>query len=269
MLESPPMPYPKLHAYLVALRSVALGANIRSLPLLVKPHKMLEYSLEGLFLYGAMTNSRGLIRANVFEVFPQACTSDVTLWNLADTWFIEIPTRAVDIVSLCLLCRAIRPKAVFEIGTLSGYSSAHFSLNTPEDSIVYTLDLPPETKPSLPTTLADAYHADFHAKTKQPAWDNIEIRRKICPLFGDSATFDYSPYFGKIDLFFIDGAHSYEYVRSDTLNAVKCCHPGSVIAWHDFGRFGVNGVSKWLREFARDRKVYAIPSGSLAFCKIE
>jgi hypothetical protein len=53
------------------------------------------------------------------------------------------------------------------------------------------------------------------------------------------------------------------------LHALVCCHPGSVIAWHDFGRMGVNGVTRWLVEFARTRPVYAIPGGSLAFTVIQ
>jgi hypothetical protein len=72
-----------------------------------------------------------------------------------------------------------------------------------------------------------------------------------------------------VDFFFIDGAHSYKYVRSDTLNALKCCHPGSVVAWHDFGRMGVNGVTKWLLELSREgHDIYAIHGGSLAFMVI-
>jgi hypothetical protein len=32
---------------------------------------------------------------------------------------------------------------LFEIGTLNGYSAFHFTLNTPPDATVFTLDLPP------------------------------------------------------------------------------------------------------------------------------
>jgi hypothetical protein len=86
----------------------------------------------------------------------------------------------------------------------------------------------------------------------------------------DSAKFDYSPFNRRVDLFFIDGAHSYPYVRDDTLKALECCRPGSVIAWHDYGRHGVNGVSRWLHEFSRGRKIYCIPGGgSLAYMRVE
>jgi len=174
----------------------------------------------------------------------------------------------VDIVSLCMLCRAVQPKFVFEIGTLIGYTTAHLALNTPEDCRIYTLDLAPGADPVLRIQGRDSFHIGLNKKRKRYVWEATPAARKVQTLFGDSANFDYSPYYGKVDLFFIDGAHSYEYVRSDTLNALKCCHPGSVVAWHDFGRGAVNGISRWLVEFSKQHRVYAVPAGSLAFCVV-
>jgi hypothetical protein len=67
----------------------------------------------------------------------------------------------------------------------------------------------------------------------------------------------------------VDGAHSYEYVTSDTRNALACVRAGGVIAWHDFGRSGVNGVTRALRELTETgRQIYAVPGGSLAFMPV-
>ncbi|MDP2389051.1 MAG: hypothetical protein Q8N52_01890, partial [Acidobacteriota bacterium] len=33
---------------------------------------------------------------------------------------------------------------------------------------------------------------------------------------------------------FVDGAHSFEYVKSDTMNAARCCQDDGVIIWDDF-----------------------------------
>jgi len=53
----------------------------------------------------------------------------------------------------------------------------------------------------------------------------------------DSKTFDFSPYYGKCDLVFIDGDHSYDGVRSDTENAFRLLrNDRSVIVWHDYRR---------------------------------
>jgi hypothetical protein len=218
--------------------------------------------------------NRGLPQKNVFEVLPSSGVEEIALGYLdhpatlyGEPWFHAVPGYTVDIVSLCLLCRILKPKTVFEIGTLKGYTSYHFALNTGADSRVYTLDLPLDqpVQRKLKTTLVDEWLVQGHAKTRSYCFDHTAVASKITCLFGDSAVFDYGPYERQVDLFFIDGAHSYEYVKSDTLQAVRCCHPGSVIVWHDFGRAGVNGVSTWLREFARTQPVYSVPGGSLAF----
>jgi predicted O-methyltransferase YrrM len=135
----------------------------------------------------------------------------------------------------------------------------------PKDPLLKGI-LPKETakpKVRLRTTLMDDLHSQMEVGEYYfrgtPHADRIQI------LFGDSAVFDFSPHHGKIDLFFIDGAHSYDYVRSDTENALQCVRPGGVIAWHDFGRVGLNQVSKYIRELSRKMTIYSVPGGSLAF----
>jgi predicted O-methyltransferase YrrM len=257
-----------LRLYAAAARNLLMGGNLSSLLLLAKPRHMIAYATENLFLFRTFADRRGIPQKNVFEVFPPARFAEVNLCNTnGETWFGNSASYVADIISLCLLCQAIKPKVIFEIGTLTGYTSAHMALNC-DDSRIYTLDLPPYGKSTLATTAIDGIHIKMHQETKRYVWEGMDIAQKIQTLFGDSATFDYSPFYAKVDLFFIDGAHSYEYVRSDTLNALKCCHPGSVIAWHDFGRVGVNGVSRWLLEFSKQQRVYSVPGASLAYCVI-
>lgn len=204
----------------------------------------------------------------MFDAF--GVTGDVTI-RLANppggTWFHAIASYAVDIVSLCLITRIVQPNVVFEIGTLHGYTALHFALNTPDDAEIFTLDLPRgHAGPlQLATTIVDDQHIRSSVMTKRYVFDGYPEARKIRCLFGDSATFDFSPFYNRVGLFFIDGAHSYEYVRSDTLNALKCCPPGAVIAWHDFGRLGVNGVTRWLATLAPHYDIVATPGGSLAY----
>ena len=90
------------------------------------------------------------------------------------------------------------------------------------------------------------------------------MAHKIECLFGDSAAFAFAPFQNGVDLFFIDGAHSYEYVRSDTIRALECCRPGPAIAWHDCA-WPCESTRLWLRELARTHPVYSVPGGSLAF----
>jgi Methyltransferase domain len=257
-----------LRFYAVATRNLLMGGNLSGLSLLLNPRLMIACATENLFSLRTMADCRGIPQRNVFDVLPGARCAAIKLSNAnGDTWFRTSASYVTDIVSLCLLCQAIKPRVVFEIGTFVGYTSAHMALNC-DDCKIYTLDLPPDGKTTLATTVIDSELVKMHEKQKGYVWEGMDIARKIQPLFGDSACYDFSPYYERVDLFFIDGAHSYEYVRSDTLNALKCCHPGSVIAWHDFGRAGVNGVSRWLVEFAEQHPVYAVPGGSIAFCVI-
>jgi Methyltransferase domain len=251
--------------YAIALRNLLIGGNLASLSLLAKPRLMVFYASENLFSLRLMTNHRSLPQKHIFEVFPQVERSEILLYNHGSygNWFNAMPSYIADIIGLAMLCRAIQPKTIFEIGTLTGYTATHMAMNSSPDCQVYTLDLPPGSNASLPVTMQDVAHVELHEQ-RPYFWDGIATE-KVKALWGDSATFDYTPFHGAVDLFFIDGAHSYEYVRSDTLNALKCCHPGSVIAWHDFGRAGVNGVSRWLHEFSKKHAVYSIPGGSLAF----
>jgi predicted O-methyltransferase YrrM len=252
----------------VAARNMILGASLVSIPLWRNPRRFAAYASEILFFHKSLTNTRGIPQKNVFEVLGEGdAIYDIRLALIPDKehWFHPISSYAVDIVSLCMLTHVVKPRVVFEIGTLRGYTTLHFALNAPADVRVYTLDLPKSGAelPRLKTTYIDDLHIE--SQEREYLFNGSAVEGKIQCLFGDSATFDFTPYDGKVDLFFIDGAHSYEYVRSDTLNALRCCHPGSVVAWHDFGRMGVNGVSKWLVEFSRDYRIYSVPGGSLAF----
>ncbi|MBD3183553.1 class I SAM-dependent methyltransferase, partial [Candidatus Poribacteria bacterium] len=74
-------------------------------------------------------------------------------------------------------------------------------------------------------------------------------------LYGDSADFDFSPYFGTMDFVLVDGSHSYEYVLSDTDNALKLLKNGKgIILWHDYGHW--DGVTKALNELYESSEVF-------------
>ena len=259
-------------------RNQVLGGNLVSLGLASQPRAMVDYVRQNLFLYQTYTNTRGLPQKNVFEVLPTSGVETVRLGMLdrentlyGEPWFHSLTSYTADLLNLCILCQILKPNLVFEIGTLRGYTAYHFALNTPESACIHTLDLSKDgsERAELKTTSVDREHISSQHASRRYCFEGTNEAHKITCLFGDSARFDYSPYEKQVDLFFIDGAHSYEYVRSDTLNALKCCHSGSVIAWHDYGRLGVNGVARWVLELARARTIYCIPGGSLAFMIVE
>jgi len=249
----------------IALRNVVLGSNLRSLSKLSNPRQLVRFSTQSLFVYDSFFR-HGLPQKNIRDILPHNSKSDITLFlDCQEFWINELSCSAEDIVSLCLITRLLRPKTIFEIGTLHGYTALHFAANSPE-ATVYTLDLPPNSRGVLRTTVVDDQLVEDH---NNDFFGSRAEAKRIVRLFGDSATFDFSPYHSKVDFFFIDGAHSSEYVRNDTFKALECCHHGSVIAWHDYGRSGVNGVSAWLHQFSNSHfQVYRVPNGSLAFAVI-
>jgi len=171
------------------------------------------------------------------RIASEECFSGAPEWQCHHTRP-RCDASVADLVQLCLLCRMLNAKVIFEIGTLQGYTTLHFALNSAPDAEVFSLDLPPEggSTRAFRTTGIDEHLIHKLGTKRQYVFDGLPAAQKIHCLYGDSATFDYAQFADKVDLFFIDGAHS-------------------------------NGVSKWLQQFAQnhDHDVYAIPGGSLAF----
>lgn len=253
-----------MRAAAIGIRNLITGGTIRSLAAAHNPRRIAELATQNLFLYDSAFGV-GLEKKNIKDVLPHNSWADVRLFvEDEEFWINEMPCSAADIVSLCMIGRLLHPQRIFEIGTLNGYTALHFAANAPEAE-VYTLDLPDNASVALNTTVGDARFVGNSFK-KDRLYCGKKEESRIHPLYGDSANFDFSPFFGTIDYFFIDGSHSYEYVRNDTLKALDCCHPGSVIAWHDYGRRGINGVSRWLHEFStKEFPLYRVPNGSVAF----
>lgn len=253
----------------IAARNVAFGSNLASLGLVTRPRRLVGYASEALFLLDAMEQRRMLPERNVIDSLADAPMDvEIRLTGRGDaTWLGTIGSYQADLLGLLILCRVVHPRVVFEIGTFHGWSALHLAMNTAADAEIYTLDLPPgEAEPRLPTTVMDRAIGREGSTVRRYAFSGTDLEARIRTLRGDSATFDFSPWHRAVDLFFVDGAHSYDYVRSDTHQAFKCLRPGGAIAWHDFGRSGVNGVQRYLTELrARGVAVNVVPGGSLAY----
>lgn len=128
--------------------------------------------------------------------------------------------------ALAALIKLANAKAVFEFGTYMGVSTTQLALNLPDDGVVYTLDLPEDHPVYISyCELAPAGGMRIVVPDDQA--------HKVKYLKADSAEFDTTPYRGKMDLVFVDGYHSYEYVKNDTEKGLEMLRPGGIIAWHD------------------------------------
>lgn len=256
-----------MREYLIALRNVLLGGNLISLQLLNEPRKFVGVVSTLLLYFKTLTGKGRLIQQNPDEIISSTKKYDIKIDTSYYFWGCD-PSYIKDILTLCIITKLMNPIYIFEIGTLDGYTALHFAMNSSENAKIFTLDLPMKlsAKPLLKYTNIDRAHQTAHARVIKYRFQNTVYEGKVKCLFDDSAKFDYEPYFGKIDLFFIDGAHSYEYVKSDTEKAFKCVRVGGIIVWHDYGRMGVNGVTKSLHELNfKGYKIYSVPGSSLAY----
>ncbi len=140
-----------------------------------------------------------------------------------------------ELLILNLLVKRFNPKTIFELGTFNGRTTLNLAINSSSDVRVYTIDLPKDNviSPALPTTRDDEQYINQHVTGLK--FLNQEEKSKITQLYGDSAIFDFTPYFNTIDMVFVDGSHSFEYVMNDSKIALKLLNNGhGLIVWHDY-----------------------------------
>jgi len=168
-----------------------------------------------------------------------------------------------DLACLAALARKKRPKRVFEIGTFEGLTAAVFAKNSDPAVRVFSLDLPPEK--DVPRT-----ERSFAAQSIKGPYrsgfliDALGCGPQVERLYGDSALFDFRAYEDSIDLFFIDGSHTAEYVARDSLSAFRAVTATGWILWHDCF---VPDVFRILKRVARHHPVYQIAGTTLALSR--
>jgi predicted O-methyltransferase YrrM len=137
----------------------------------------------------------------------------------------------LEFTALILLLKHAGSKQIFEFGTFKGISITQLALNLPSDSQIYTLDLPDEQLNTQFST--DPEDAAIAVEKGKGSLVPAELRPRIQFLKCDSAKFDESPFAGKMDFVFVDGAHNFDYVKSDSEKGWRMLRSGGIIAWHD------------------------------------
>jgi len=133
------------------------------------------------------------------------------------------------------LLQTFQPTSCFEIGTFDGRTTLNMAANTSDNAVIYTLDLPREQIGSTMFPLNPADLGVVEKETSGTRFRGTVWEHKIQQLYGDSATFDYTPYQGNIDFVFVDGSHTYDYALSDSRKAITLLRNGKgVILWHDY-----------------------------------
>ncbi len=163
------------------------------------------------------------------------------------------------------------PGRIFEIGTFDGRTTLNMAASSRDDCEVFTLDLPREEVDRTRHEIGsyDKTLIDKQIIGERIAKSNLACRRKIHQLTGDSATFDFTPYYNTVQLVFIDGAHSYTYVLEDSKTALRLIGDGmGVILWHDYrDDFPVAKAIDAFRRIHPDLAIFNIKETGLAYCK--
>jgi len=142
----------------------------------------------------------------------------------------DFPGFWEDYLVVHCLIRRYQPKTFFEIGTSNGEGTnvicramgmKRFKFLDRGDIKVYSLDVPPNTDPSIIYPDGEDGH---------PGKAGVLCKYPYTQLFGFSPDFDYRPYY-PVEGWFIDGKHSYEFVAGDTEKALGS-NP-KLIIWHD------------------------------------
>ena len=172
--------------------------------------------------------------------------------------------RAVSLgetLALCSLVSAVRASAVFEFGTYRGWTSSVLASCMEQGGRLLTLELPPGHKAAGALERRDVYDL-LESEVGQAFKAAAPDRARVIQLWGDSALFDFSPWRHTVDLVFIDGAHTEEYVRNDTVRALGLVRPGGLVVWHDL-KHSCPGVVRFLLQLGEGRCLYHIEDTSL------
>ena len=186
---------------------------------------------------------------------------------------LELPTHLSDsggtqieeLVYLAAVTRRMQPRRIFEIGTYSGRTTAVFVMNSPADTEVITLDLPPDSAASTNTEIATDREL-IESRSLASFAHALGLGDRFEQILCDSLRFDPERYRGAVELAFIDGAHSLAYVKNDTEKVAVMAAERSLVFWHDYGGKGTfRALTQYLEELGRAGRIYRIPGTSLAW----
>jgi hypothetical protein len=141
----------------------------------------------------------------------------------------------LELLVIASLARCANPPVAFEIGTFDGRTALNIAANLSQEGKVYTLDLPKSDIGRTRFTLALGERKFADKESSGAKFAGTEFASKIEQLYGDSATFDFTPYEHRSGLVFVDGSHAFEYVLQDTATALRLASvEKAFILWHDY-----------------------------------
>jgi hypothetical protein len=166
------------------------------------------------------------------DAYPEAAGMTVPMGDVAyKVWNMDPLER----FCVAAIARLMQPERIFEFGTFDGATALLLARAVPTAEI-FTLDLPPETYvapeafgfPRSPGNFASPHDEVGHEFRGTPEAE------RITQLFGDSRTFDFSEYTGRMGVVIVDAGHGYEAASADSENAIRLAGPTGLVIWDDY-----------------------------------
>ncbi len=191
----------------------------------------------------ALQNKLKLGSINFKDLVPE----DISI-NLSQIFGVNGNTSLYESMVISAIAANHKPLTILEIGTFDGRTTLNLALNTSDDCVIYTLDLPVSHKDNTSFTIEENEKQYINKPEPGLRFKNFSQSGKIVQLFGDSAAFDFSN-LPKPNFIFIDGSHAYEYVINDSLKCIDMLNNNGIILWHDYGVWqGVTKALEYLKE---------------------
>lgn len=191
--------------------------------------------------------------------------------QLINSEFEDGNVSSLELDYISRIVKAHNPLNIFEFGTFNGRTTLHLAANTKEETRIFTLDLPIQEISNTVLRIKSGEKKFIRKNISGAYFLGTEYEHRIFQIYSDSASFDYQPYLNKMDFIFIDGSHSYEYVKSDTQNALKLLRNGKgIIIWHDYGWSEViQALNELYLNDSRFTNLQQIENTSFAYIKFE
>ena len=213
-------------------------------------HRPLLSAIGAHFGYATSTH-----RAMLPTLALSAVAPEQTAIQLREPIAVDGNVSALELMVIAKLIRHHLPRQLFEIGTFDGRTTLNMAANAPEGATVYTLDLPRGHTGVTRYPLDPSERVYVEPPPVGLRYTGTDVEHQITPLFGDSATFDFSPFVNRVDFVFVDGSHAYDYVLSDSRRARQLLREGrGVILWHDYAIW--DGVTRALNELYMEAREF-------------
>ncbi len=224
-------------------------------------------------------NNCGIIEIRPRIVFEKV---ESTFPNQDVNFVVKIPSSQIgglfllESSILVSLIKLINPKKIFEFGTYLGATSVLMAMNSPEETIITTLDIDKNyslNQSGQDYDLFDAEDNDNYLRSlflengavhihRTESW----IQKKIHQIYCDSKKLNLIEYDleNKFDLIFIDAGHDYESIQNDTMKALAMAKESCIIAWHDYKSNIHTEVTKFINELSKQRRIVYVQNTMMA-----